>query len=718
MKTLIQAAAFTLFATSAAHAQLLPLQVVPLPANTAGISECSTIRVLPGVGKVTVLVGLAWADLPGATDAGLIRCLTFGPNGSIISQSDIQLPTPITNGVFGDGFACDGTTLMVNTGSTGSVHFFRREGDTFVLDQSLTGITTTNYWNAQCWVSGDRAVVGDPGHSSARGRFLTLSRSGGAWTVDRAISAPTPIANRNFAGGLFATADRIVASEYTNPPAGCVGRVFVYNANDLDAPPLQLPAPSTTSGCSLFGTGVSGNDDIIAVGGRDDGASGSQSGAVFIYERNGAAWNQVLYSGPSASVTNGEWGFSSTNGTSVVVWGLSPAFARVPVSIFGKGASSWGLSSTLTLPAAQPGALRASAMLADTTFASVVSGNNIGLAVFASQDCNANGLGDKMEIELGMTADANADGVPDCCESGGSCLGGGTCAVFARPTDTAKIATNTSFAGDYTIEWSGFPLNQAVATNPPATYNARIWSEQDSVTEDKGIGLNSDRTPSGWVNTTCFSFMSGPTPLPVVQRIHVALVRSGDTRTLYVNGAAVSTSQEPCTPLNGSGSNMALGAFVYVGQPSTNYWRAAPVALDWVRVSNAARYASGFSPPAEGSLGVDGATQLLMTFEGANPWVNLANPSTVISLGVGVAGGTRPEISSDCDGNGIPDQAELGLPGTDNDGNGVLDVCEQPTCEDADLYPNGIVDGADLGILLSEWGQLAQQRTQTSTEMG
>jgi hypothetical protein len=55
-------------------------------------------------------------------------------------------------------------------------------------------------------------------------------------------------------------------------------------------------------------------------------------------------------------------------------------------------------------------------MLADTTFASVVSGNNISLAVFTAQDCNANGLGDKMEIELGMTDDANADGVPDICQ--------------------------------------------------------------------------------------------------------------------------------------------------------------------------------------------------------------------------------------------------------------------------------------------------------------
>jgi hypothetical protein len=58
-------------------------------------------------------------------------------------------------------------------------------------------------------------------------------------------------------------------------------------------------------------------------------------------------------------------------------------------------------------------------MLADTTFASVVSSNNISLAVFAARDCNANGLGDQMEIELGMTDDANGDGVLDICQPPG-----------------------------------------------------------------------------------------------------------------------------------------------------------------------------------------------------------------------------------------------------------------------------------------------------------
>jgi hypothetical protein len=64
-------------------------------------------------------------------------------------------------------------------------------------------------------------------------------------------------------------------------------------------------------------------------------------------------------------------------------------------------------------------------------------------------------------------------------------------------------------------------------------------------------------------------------------------------------------------------------------------------------------------------------------------------------------------LATDCNSNGIPDQAELGMPGADLDGNGILDVCEQPTCHSADLNPTGIVDGADLGALLAFWGPVS-----------
>jgi hypothetical protein len=287
----------------------------------------------------------------------------------------------------------------------------------------------------------------------------------------------------------------------------------------------------------------------------------------------------------------------------------------------------------------------------------------------------------------------------------------GTCAVFARPTDTVRIGLDTNLTGDYTIEWAGFPLNLPVQTNQPATYYARIWSEQNSVTEDKGIGLNPDRTPIGGVNSACFSFISGPTPLPVVASTHVALVRSGSTRWLYVNGQPVSSSSEPCPLLNGGGSNMALGAFVYVGQPQSNYWRAAPVALDWIRVSASARYSAAFVPPEEATIVPDGQTQLLMNFEGANPWLNLAGPSTSVALAVGVAGGTAPSVSTDCDGNFVPDEAEITLPGRDTNSNGVLDCCEPgESCFPCpgDVTKGGTVDAADLSILLAAWGTNGQ----------
>jgi hypothetical protein len=56
---------------------------------------------------------------------------------------------------------------------------------------------------------------------------------------------------------------------------------------------------------------------------------------------------------------------------------------------------------------------------------------------------------------------------------------------------------------------------------------------------------------------------------------------------------------------------------------------------------------------------------------------------------------------TDCDGNGLVDSWEL-LLGTaeDADDDGVIDVCACP----ADLDGNGIVNGADLGVLLLGWG--------------
>jgi hypothetical protein len=63
------------------------------------------------------------------------------------------------------------------------------------------------------------------------------------------------------------------------------------------------------------------------------------------------------------------------------------------------------------------------------------------------------------------------------------------------------------------------------------------------------------------------------------------------------------------------------------------------------------------------------------------------------------------EWSADCNSDGIVDYGQI-LTGqlADLDLNGVPDVCQQPTCAEADIYRDFNVNGADLGILLSQWG--------------
>lgn len=59
----------------------------------------------------------------------------------------------------------------------------------------------------------------------------------------------------------------------------------------------------------------------------------------------------------------------------------------------------------------------------------------------------------------------------------------------------------------------------------------------------------------------------------------------------------------------------------------------------------------------------------------------------------------------DCDQNGVHDlwQVWSGAAADSND-DGIPDPCQVPTCKDADFFPDRNVNGADLGLLLSQWG--------------
>ncbi|MFM8818711.1 MAG: lectin-like protein, partial [Phycisphaerales bacterium] len=69
------------------------------------------------------------------------------------------------------------------------------------------------------------------------------------------------------------------------------------------------------------------------------------------------------------------------------------------------------------------------------------------------------------------------------------------------------------------------------------------------------------------------------------------------------------------------------------------------------------------------------------------------------------------EWSADCNNDGIVDKGQiLGGQLQDANNDGVPDVCQQPTCRDADFFPDRNINGVDLGVLLSQWGARPQRR--------
>ena len=89
--------------------------------------------------------------------------------------------------------------------------------------------------------------------------------------------------------------------------------------------------------------------------------------------------------------------------------------------------------------------------------------------------------------------------------------------------------------------------------------------------------------------------------------------------------------------------------------------------------------------------------------DGVERWNNVTNSSSCCCCRFGA----MFEWSADCNGDGIVDYGQI-LDGTfaDNNANGVPDCCDvNEPCDPClgDITGNGVVDAADLGILLAVW---------------
>jgi hypothetical protein len=263
-------------------------------------------------------------------------------------------------------------------------------------------------------------------------------------------------------------------------------------------------------------------------------------------------------------------------------------------------------------------------------------------AIEWSADCNGDGIVDYGQCHDGTLPDYNSNNIPDCCERGEACV-----------------------VGNYPVQW-------------------RV--------EDGGNGhwyqLLASVTPLDWATANGVARSSGGLLACVTSAAEDAFVLSIDPTNLawssfgpWLGGFQVDGAAEPA------------GGWQWVsGEPwAWAEWSANPV---------------GEPNNAGCGDGQENRLHYVACQNDSRHWNDA--PESGVSMcctHVTQVKGAVIEWSADCNSDGIVDYGQI-LQGqlADLNADGVPDICQQPTCVDADLFRNGVINGADLGILLSQWG--------------
>lgn len=284
------------------------------------------------------------------------------------------------------------------------------------------------------------------------------------------------------------------------------------------------------------------------------------------------------------------------------------------------------------------------------------------ITILAQLDCNGNGVYDAEDIATGASLDCNANGIPDECDasSGLDCNGNGI-------PDSCEIASG--FAVD--CDSNGVPDECDIANDPVIDANLNNIPDLCEAAGSRSWILSP--VTGNWYAIT--------DELDVKHAQLMALNWGGHLVT--IDGQAE--------------NDWLAGTF---GDASTPIWTGyndADVEGTFEWVSGAAPGFTAWDTSAgqpDNMPGVFGGADFAVLEPISGLWYDESFVAS--SFGPGLPRGVVEVISSDCDGNGVPDTYELLQdPSLDCDGNGIHDLCDlQDPALDCDN--DGVLDSCQI----------------------
>ncbi|KAA0136951.1 hypothetical protein FYZ48_16040 [Gimesia chilikensis] len=248
---------------------------------------------------------------------------------------------------FGHSVAIDGDILVVSAPGnsldglqSGIAYVYQRNNQGTTLDQTddtwdFQTILQPPIPEAESWFAGSIAIYGNTIVVSAQndgtGAIYIFTRSGDDWKTD------PPVVRRLQVAGLYALArfgtsvdiyenTIVVGARFDTTSGTRSGAVYIFEkeGNDWSSTSQRILLPDNPMYDDFYGSSVAIHSDLIVVGSVYDDDKGYNSGSAYVYSKIGENWTSEAPTTAKLTASDGmardNFGFSvDTNGTDVIV---------------------------------------------------------------------------------------------------------------------------------------------------------------------------------------------------------------------------------------------------------------------------------------------------------------------------------------------------------------------------------------------------------------
>ncbi len=202
---------------------------------------------------------------------------------------------------FGASVAISGETALVSAirdntpdSQTGTVYVYERNGDVWTEQTELLPKNGTNgdYFGSYLALSGNTALVGaiTDKEGIGIGAAYIFVRNGAVWTQQAKLFAGDGAAHRQFGNAVAISGDTALVGAPYDAQGMYSGAAYVFVRNgDVWTQQAQL-VPGDDA--ALFGLHVALSGDTALVGAPYSDDNGTDSGAAYVFRRNGSNWTQ------------------------------------------------------------------------------------------------------------------------------------------------------------------------------------------------------------------------------------------------------------------------------------------------------------------------------------------------------------------------------------------------------------------------------------------